>query len=218
MCSSSSHRSRSAGRKRSSDCRRGTRPEVIRGRMEWLSATDAHVNSLPLSLQTMTSPGVRLRRVAALSVLTASILSGLGCSDDPASPAEQEITIGGLFSLTGNWASLGVASKAAMEIGIEDVNAYVAEGNSGLRFTASIKDTKLEPATALTEVTAFRNAGIEVVIGPQSSAEVAAIKAYVDANGVLVASQSSTAGSLAIANDNIFRFTPSDTLEAVALV
>ena len=56
------------------------------------------------------------------------------------------------------------------------------------------------------------------MIGPQSSAEVAAIKAYADANDVLVASQSSTAGSLAIADDNIFRFTPSDTLEAVALV
>lgn len=36
-------------------------------------------------------------------------------------------------------------------------------------------------------------------------------------NGVLVASQSSTAGTLAIPNDKIFRF-PSDTLEAVALV
>lgn len=105
-----------------------------------------------------------------------------------------------------------------MEIAVEDVNAYLAEGNSGLRFTASIKDTKLEPATALTEITAFKNAGVEVVIGPQSSAEVAAIKAYADANGVLVASQSSTAGSLAIPNDNIFRFTPSDTLEAVSLV
>jgi branched-chain amino acid transport system substrate-binding protein len=31
-------------------------------------------------------------------------------------------------------------------------------------------------------------------------------------------SQSSTAGTLAIANDNVFRLTPSDTLEAVALV
>ena len=126
--------------------------------------------------------------------------------------------IGGLFSLTGNWSSLGVASKAAMEIGIDDVNAYLAEGNSGLRFTPSIKDTKLVPATALADITAFKDAGVEVVLGPQSSAEVAAIKSYADANGILVASQSSTAGTLAIADDNIFRFTPSDTLEAVALV
>ena len=166
----------------------------------------------------MTTLGARARRAVGLSFLLASTLAALGCDDDPSSPAEQEITVGGLFSLTGNWASLGVASKAAMEIGIEDVNAYLADGNSGLHFTASIKDTKLEPATALAEITAFKNAGVEVVIGPQSSAEVAAIKSFADANGVLVASQSSTAGSLAIADDNIFRFTPSDTLEAVALV
>ena len=166
----------------------------------------------------MTPQGLHSRRVAALSILVASTLLSVGCGDDPASPAEQEITIGGVFSLTGNWASLGVTSKAAMEIAIEDVNAYLAEGNSGLSFVASIKDTKLDPSTALTEITAFKQAGVEVVIGPQSSAEVAAIKSYVDANGVLVASQSSTAGSLAIPNDNIFRFTPSDTLEAVALV
>lgn len=166
----------------------------------------------------MTSPRIRLRRLAAHSVLVAATLSALGCNDDPASPNEQAITIGGLFSLTGNWASLGVASKAAMEVAIDDVNAYLADGNSGLTFKASIKDTKLDPPTALAGITAFKDAGVEVVIGPQSSAEVAAIKSYADANNVLVASQSSTAGSLAIANDNIFRFTPSDTLEAVALV
>jgi len=166
----------------------------------------------------MTSVGVRSLRTAAASILLASSVAAVGCSDDPAGPAEQEIVIGGLFSLTGNWASLGVASKAAMEIGIEDVNAYLAQGNSGLQFTASIKDTKLDPATALTGITAFKAAGVEVVLGPQSSAEVAAIKTFADANAVLVASQSSTAGTLAIAGDNIFRFTPSDTLEAVALV
>lgn len=166
----------------------------------------------------MTSLGVRSRRAAALSTLIVSTLAVAGCSDDPVAPAKQEIVIGGLFSLTGNWSSLGVASQAAMEIGIDDVNAYLAEGNTGMHFTSSIKDTKLDPPTALTGITAFKDAGVEIVIGPQSSAEVAAIKSYADANGLLVASQSSTAGSLAIPNDNIFRFTPSDTLEAVALV
>ena len=161
----------------------------------------------------------RSRRTSAIAILIASTVAAIGCSDDPSGPSDsQEIVIGGLFSLTGNWASLGVASKAAMEIGIEDVNQYLAEGESGLRFTASIKDTKLDPATALTQITAFKAAGVEVVIGPQSSAEVAGLKSFADANGVLVASQSSTAGTLALAGDNIVRFTPSDTLEAVALV
>jgi branched-chain amino acid transport system substrate-binding protein len=161
------------------------------------------------------------RRLHRITKFSAVVLAGLviaGCDSDSTSPSNTEITIGGLFSLTGNWATLGVASKAAMEIGIEDVNAYLAAGKTGMHFSASIQDTKLDPAVALTAVTAMKGAGVEVVIGPQSSAEVAAIKSYVNANDVIVISQSSTAGTLAIANDNIFRLTPSDTLEAVALV
>ena len=161
------------------------------------------------------------RTLHHIKKLSAVVLAGLviaGCDSDSTSPSDTEITIGGLFSLTGNWATLGVASKAAMEIGIADVNDYLAAGKTGMHFTASIQDTKLDPAVALTQVTAMKGAGVEVVIGPQSSAEVAAIKTYVNANNVVVISQSSTAGTLAIPNDNIFRLTPSDTLEAVALV
>jgi len=161
------------------------------------------------------------RRLQRITKLSAFILAGFAiaaCDSESTAPSNTQITIGGLFSLTGNWATLGVASKAAMEIGIDDVNQYLAAGNTGMHFTASIQDTKLDPSVALTSVTAMKAAGVEVVIGPQSSAEVAAIKSYVDANNVVVISQSSTAGTLAIANDNIFRLTPSDTLEAVALV
>ena len=161
-----------------------------------------------------------MRGVIRKSGLPAALLVALslpGCEDN-APEEDREITIGGLFSLTGNWATLGVTSKAAMEVGIDDVNDYLADGESGFQFKASIQDTKLDPATALTSITAMKAAGIEVVIGPQSSAEVAAIRAYANDNNMLVVSQSSTAGSLAIANDNIFRLTPSDTLEAVALV
>lgn len=44
------------------------------------------------------------------------------------------------------------------------------------------------------------------------------IKPYADAHNILVISQGSTAHSLAIAGDNIFRLCPDDTLEAKAIV
>ena len=79
------------------------------------------------------------------SRLLAALVLGLlatGCEDDPTDVSgSHEITIGGLFSLTGNWATLGVTSKAAMELGIEDVNQYLASGSTGYHFTASIQDT-----------------------------------------------------------------------------
>jgi branched-chain amino acid transport system substrate-binding protein len=164
------------------------------------------------------SLATHFRHAATTSAIAVTVLAA-GCDSGTTSPSSnEEITIGGLFSLTGNWATLGVTSKAAMEVGIEDVNAYLAAGNTGMHFKSSISDTKLDPATSLTQLTAMKAAGIEVVVGPQSSAEVAALKTYVDANSILLISQSSTAGTLAIPGDNVYRLTPSDTLEAVALV
>jgi branched-chain amino acid transport system substrate-binding protein len=124
------------------------------------------------------------------------------------------VTIGGIFSLTGNWASLGVTSKAAMELAVDDANRFAA--GRGITFRADVRDTKLDPATALSAVQSLKAAGVQLVIGPQSSAELAAIKPYVDANRLIVVSQSSTAGSLAVPGDRIFRFTASDSLEGVA--
>ena len=166
--------------------------------------------------RSVNSKGQRSVRITALLAIA---LAAASCDSGTTAPGKsEEVVIGGVFSLTGNWATLGVTSKAAMEVGIDDVNQYIASGNTGIHFTASIADSKLDPAAALAAVTAMRAAGVEVVIGPQSSAEVGALKSYVDANKMLLVSQSSTAGTLAIANDNVFRLTPSDTLEAVALV
>lgn len=148
-------------------------------------------------------------------VLLAASAALAACTDDGTGvEAPREITLGGVFSLTGNWSSLGVASKAAMELAVEDVNAYAA--GRGITFRADIRDTRLEPSRALLEVESLRAGGVRLVIGPQSSAELAAIKPFVDGNGLVVVSQSSTAGSLAVA-DRIFRLTPADSLEGVAI-
>jgi len=147
-----------------------------------------------------------------LLVVVAGMLAA--CNDSTGADGSREIVLGGVFSLTGNWASLGVTSKAAMEIAVEDVNAYAA--GRGITFRADIRDSKLDPATALTAVQSLRASGVQVIIGPQSSAELATLKPFVDANPVMMVSQSSTAGTLAVANDRIFRFTPADSLEGVA--
>jgi len=64
----------------------------------------------------------RLKNVLWVSTLVVVGLTSASCDNDTTAPDGDAIVIGGLFSITGNWATLGVASKAAMEIGIEDVN------------------------------------------------------------------------------------------------
>jgi branched-chain amino acid transport system substrate-binding protein len=153
------------------------------------------------------------RRMGTMAAMALALVSTAAC-EDPATSDRDEVTIGGIFSLTGNWMSLGVTSKAALELAVEDANRYAA--SRGITFRADVRDTRLDPTVALAEVQDLRADGVRLIIGPQSSAELAAIKPYVDDNELIVVSQSSTAGSLAVSGDRIFRFTAADSLEGVA--
>jgi branched-chain amino acid transport system substrate-binding protein len=128
----------------------------------------------------------------------------------------QPVKVQGLFSITGNWSSLGITSRAALELAQEDINKYLAQKDAKFSIAVAVSDTKLETETARLQFVAAKDLGVKFFIGPQSSAELAAIKPGADASDVLVVSQSSTAGSLAIADDNIFRFCPSDKIEGAA--
>ncbi|MEP7323114.1 MAG: ABC transporter substrate-binding protein [Saprospiraceae bacterium] len=130
---------------------------------------------------------------------------------------EKTITVKGLFSLTGNWSSLGLTSQAALDLATEDINAYLANKKATFKLAVSVADTKLETELAKTQFSKAKDEKVSFVIGPQSSAELAALKPLSDAADIIVISQSSTAGSLAIANDNIFRFCPSDKIEGLAM-
>src|SRR5437870_4836443 len=127
----------------------------------------------------------------------------------------QPTKIGVLVSLTGSWSTLGKNTVAALQIA---ANQIAAQTRGRQRFQLLIRDTQLDPSEALDAIQDLNSRGVKIIIGPQSSAEVAMIKPFADANNILVISQGSTASSLAIPGDNIFRFCPNDTREAEAIV
>ena len=127
----------------------------------------------------------------------------------------QPTKIGVLVSLTGSWSTLGKNTVTALQIA---ANQIAAQTHGRQRFQLLIRDTQLDPSEALDAIRDLNSRGVKIIIGPQSSAEVAMIKPFADANNILVISQGSTASSLAIPNDNIFRFCPNDTREAEAIV
>jgi branched-chain amino acid transport system substrate-binding protein len=128
-----------------------------------------------------------------------------------------EVEIGALLSLTGNWSSLGITSQKAIGLAIDDVNAYMEQKGTNIRFTGMVFDTKLDTTIAKLAMTDIIRTRTKYVIGPQSSAELAAVKPLADAKNILVVSQGSTAGSLAISGDGIFRFCPGDVVEGPAI-
>src|SRR5439155_26558799 len=100
----------------------------------------------------------------------------------------------------------------------DQLNAPAKAEHGGYRFKLFVRDTALDPAKALADIQDLDKREVKIVIGPQTSSEVAMIKAYADAHNILVISQGSTASSLAIPGDNIFRLCPDDVLEAKAIV
>src|SRR5213596_321799 len=157
-----------------------------------------------------------LRRFTVFILLLAAINPVR--SEQPFLHSHREFKIGVLVSLTGSWNSLGQNTVAALQLANEQLQATAKAEHGGYRFHLFVRDTQLDPAKALAAIEDLDKRGVKIVIGPQSSAEVAMIKPYADAHNILVISQGSTASSLAISGDNIFRFCPNDKREAEAIV
>ncbi len=131
--------------------------------------------------------------------------------------ATTTVNVSGLFSITGNWSSLGIDSREALQLATADINTYLQNKNASFRMSVSFYDTKLNPDSAQQAFMAASNAGTHFIIGPQSSAELAVLVPLADAAKMIVVSQGSTAGSLAIAGDPVFRFCPNDKVEGPAI-
>ena len=128
------------------------------------------------------------------------------------SPKNMEnISIGALVPITGDWATNGEQVKAALDVGLVDVNRFLENIGSDKRAVLAVEDTKADPAIALEKLTALHDQGMNIVIAAGSSQELQAMKDYADKNGVLLVASSSTAPSLAIPGDNIYRLVTDDT-------
>jgi branched-chain amino acid transport system substrate-binding protein len=129
----------------------------------------------------------------------------------------QQIKVAALLSQTGGWSNLGITSKAALEVAVDKINHDFECRDIPFRFELTVFETQLDPIIAAQTVQNISASGYKFIIGPQSSAELALVKPLADSLGILVVSQGSTASSLAIANDMIFRYVPGDQIEGAAL-
>jgi len=132
--------------------------------------------------------------------------------------SQRVFKVGVLATLTGSGSSLGIDTVAALQIAEEQLVADAISQHGGYRFKFFVRDTQHDPSKALQAIQDLDKRGVQIIIGPQTSSEVRMIKPYADAHNIIVVSQGSTASSLSIVGDNIFRLCPDDTREAEAIV
>src|SRR6184192_1278047 len=150
--------------------------------------------------------------------LVVAFIGQAGADQSAQLHSQRVFKIGVLATLTGSGFTLGQDTVAALQIAEEQLEADAISQHGGYHFKFFVRDTQHDPSKALEAIKDLDRRGVQIIIGPQTSSEVAMIKPYADAHNILVISQGSTAHSLAIPEDNIFRLCPDDTLEAKAIV
>lgn len=139
------------------------------------------------------------------------------CKKDDDDQGQNQITLGALISITGQGSSIGESSQAALNLAIDDINQYLASIGSDKQIIVLLEDTQTDTATGLQKIKELHDEGVQVIIGPFSSAVVNSVKNYSDQNDIVVISPASVATSLSIKDDNIFRLVPALNTQAEAL-
>jgi len=129
-------------------------------------------------------------------------------------PPQEPLRIGLLFSTTGDYSTYGIEGQLAALKAIDDFNEYLKSiGHDEFSLIPEIVYLSTNPEYTLEQVKKLHADGVDVFIGPETSAELALMKPFVDSEELLVISTSSTAPSLAVA-DSIYRLVPDDTNQA----
>lgn len=145
---------------------------------------------------------------AFTSIAAAGARAGSGGSQPTA------IRIGALLDLSGDGKTLGLASKAALEVAAAD---FERESNGAVDITLDIRNTRQNPSTAVVQFLKLVDQGARVIVGPQTSGEVGALaEAGINRSNAIIISNGSTTPSLAYPGDAVFRLVPDDRIEAAA--
>ncbi len=154
-----------------------------------------------------------------ITICIVTLLLSFSCKKDCEiiEDGKTEIVIGILTPATGAAASTGESSAVAIQFALEDINQYLADIGSDKTIKLIIEDTQTDTLVGLQKLMSFKEKGVQLVIGPFTSAGVKAVKDYADNNDILIISPASVATSLAIPNDNIYRLLPNDISQGAAM-
>lgn len=152
---------------------------------------------------------------AALASLAVIMTAGVAASGAYAQSGEipDQVVIGGVFDITGNWSLEGEEGRSAAELAVDDFNEYLVAIGAGWTMTMQVEDAQANASVALDKVQSLKGRGIDLLVGMGFSSHIHTAKGYIDSNGMLAISHGSQAANLAI-DDSIFRLRPDDNSQS----
>ncbi len=104
-------------------------------------------------------------------------------------------------------------SIESVQLGIDDFNEHLKELEQDWQLDVVIETTDTNSDNIIDKITTLDEQGIDIVIGPDTSAGIQKIKPYIESNDIVLISCCSSAPSLAIRDDSVYRVYPSDSTE-----
>jgi branched-chain amino acid transport system substrate-binding protein len=127
------------------------------------------------------------------------------------------ITLGDLVSITGDLASQGARDKAAVDMAITDINAWLTQTGQNFKFAVDHEDSATDNTQVLSKMQTMFSKGEKVFIGPEWSGGASSLLSYAASNHLVMLSESSTSVAIALPNDYLFRLVPADDAQGKAL-
>ena len=149
---------------------------------------------------------IRFYIIFATCLFTISVGSAVAQTEEQ--PLEGTIQVGALIPITGGGSNHGQDVRVTLDLAEKEINQYLQEQEASWKFELITEDTQTSPVLALESIEAIKAHGVDLVIGPYSSAELRNVMGYATSNDMLLISYASMATTLAIPGDNIFRFVP----------
>ena len=153
--------------------------------------------------------------IIAMSAILHSCNKEDNCADCPITT--KYINVGVLLGFTGTGSQNAIETQSALNLCLQDLKSYIKRNGSDASINLLYEDTQSDTNVAKTKAQSLIDRGVHIIIGPYTSAEAKAVKALADVQNVLLISHSAVSTSLAIPNDNLLRFAPSDSYQADAI-
>lgn len=158
------------------------------------------------------------RKIAVISIALLFAFSMVATPTITSAAAPAELTLGGLFPLTGGLAAGGVEREAAFRIAIEEINADTTLlADTTLKYL--VRDTATDSAVGPVVAQELIDAGVFGLVGAASSGVSAAIAAKAEAAKIPQISYSSTSPTLSDKAEfpYFLRVVPPDSVQGVAI-
>ncbi len=138
-------------------------------------------------------------------------------SEPPIIESSNKVVIGLILPLSGDLSTHGEENWEGSKLGIIDFNEHLEKLDAEWQLKMISEDSATNPGIAQEKINHLYAKGIDIIIGPETSENTEKVREYSDSNDMLLVSCCSSAPSLSIPNDSVFRLVPDDTHQGTAL-